>query len=110
VSKRARNETAIHAAELATTLGGTATPFEARWQQMESADIVISSTSCPHTILSRDQAEFIARARHGRPLVIVDIAMPRDVDGAVGEAPGIFLLKQEAKSVCVINRTFEPIV
>ncbi len=85
------NRTFEHAAELATTLGGTATPFEARWQQMESADIVISSTSCPHTILSRDQAEFIARARNGRPLVIVDIAMPRDVDGAVGEVPGIFL-------------------
>jgi glutamyl-tRNA reductase len=85
------NRTFEHAAELATTLGGTATPFEARWQQMESADIVISSTSCPHTILSRDQAEFIARARTGRPLVIVDIAMPRDVDGAVGEVPGIFL-------------------
>ncbi len=82
------NRTFEHAAELAGTLGGTAAPFEARWQQMESADIVISSTSCPHTILGRDEAESIVRARNGRPLVIVDIAMLRDVDG---EVPGIFL-------------------
>ena len=58
---------------------------------MKEADIVISSTSCPHTILSRDEAAMVVCDRGPRPLVVVDIAMPRDIDGAVREIPGIFL-------------------
>ncbi len=80
-----------HAAELATKLGGHAIPFEERWQHMAEADIIISSTSCPHTILSREEAEVMVLARKDQPLVIVDIAMPRDIESAVREVPGIFL-------------------
>jgi glutamyl-tRNA reductase len=85
------NRTYEHALELAATLGGTAAPLEERWQQMLSADIVIASTSCPHTILSREEAEIVVRERAKRPLVVVDIAMPRDIDPAVREVAGIFL-------------------
>jgi glutamyl-tRNA reductase len=90
------NRTMEHATELAKKLGGVAIPFEQRWQHMTEADIIISSTSCPHTILSRDEAEIMmrdrqARDRTNRPLVIVDIAMPRDIDSAVSEVKGIFL-------------------
>lgn len=85
------NRTYEHALELAATLGGTAGAFEDRWQEMANADIVISSTSCPHTILTRDEAAFIVRERTGRPLVVVDIALPRDIDPAVREINGIFL-------------------
>jgi len=105
------NRTLEHAAELATKLGGTAIPFEERWQHMAEADIIISSTSCPHTILSREEAETLMRGRQNRgsqdpgsndqgsndrrskdqPLVIVDIAMPRDIDPAVREVQGVFL-------------------
>jgi glutamyl-tRNA reductase len=90
------NRTLEHAAELATKLGGVAIPFEERWQQMAEADIIISSTSCPHTILSREEAEILmqerkARGRKDQPLVIVDIAMPRDIDPAVREVNGVFL-------------------
>jgi glutamyl-tRNA reductase len=87
------NRTLEHAAELATKLGGFAIPFEERWQHMAEADIIISSTSCPHTILSRDEAEIMVQDRKDkeRPLVIVDIAMPRDIDSAVREVKGIFL-------------------
>ena len=85
------NRTYEHAVELATTLGGSAAAFDERWQKMKEADIVISSTSCPHTILSRDEAAMVVQDRRGRPLVMVDIAMPRDIDGAVREIPGIFL-------------------
>ena len=56
------NRTLEHAAELATKLGGVAIPFEERWQHMAEADIIISSTSCPHTILSREEAELDSRA------------------------------------------------
>ncbi|MBZ5705910.1 MAG: glutamyl-tRNA reductase [Acidobacteriia bacterium] len=88
---RVVNRTYEHAVELATQLGGTAIPFEERWPHLVNADIVISSTSCPHTILSRDEAEIIARERRQKPLVLVDIALPRDIDPSVREVPGIFL-------------------
>ncbi len=58
---------------------------------MAEADIIISSTSCPHTILSREEAEILVRGRKDQPLVIVDIAMPRDIDSAVREVKGVFL-------------------
>lgn len=85
------NRTLENAAELAAKLGGTAIPFEERWQHMAEADIIISSTSCPHTILSREEAEILVRERSDRPLVIVDIALPRDIDSAVREVKGVFL-------------------
>ena len=87
------NRTFEHAEELASKLRGAAVPFEDRRQHMAEADIIISSTSCPHAILNRDQAELMVRERKDRrqPLVIVDIAMPRDIDPAVREVKGIFL-------------------
>jgi glutamyl-tRNA reductase len=85
------NRTLDHAAELAAKLGGVAIPFEERWQHMAEADIIISSTSCPHTILSREEAEILVRGRNDQPLVIVDIALPRDIDSAVREVEGVFL-------------------
>src|SRR5271166_3306793 len=60
------NRTLEHAAELATKLGGVAIPFEERWQHMAEADIIISSTSCPHTILSREEAELLMPERQVR--------------------------------------------
>jgi glutamyl-tRNA reductase len=85
------NRTLEHGAELAAKLGGLAIPFDERWQPMAEADIIISSTSCPHTILSREEAELIVRGRTDRPLVIADIAMPRDVDAGVRNVKGVFL-------------------
>jgi glutamyl-tRNA reductase len=85
------NRTFEHAAELAAKLGGLAILFEQRWQHMAEADIIISSTSCPHTILSREEAEIMARGRKNQPLVIVDIAMPRDIDSGVRDVKGVFL-------------------
>ena len=85
------NRTLEHAAELAAKLGGTAIAFEERWQHLVDADIVISSTSCPHVILGREEAERIASERNHRPLLIVDIALPRDIDAAVRDIKGIIL-------------------
>jgi glutamyl-tRNA reductase len=85
------NRTFQHAIELATKLGGVAAPFEERWQHMKEADIIISSTSCPHTILSREEAELLVREREKQTLVIVDIAVPRDIDPGVRGVKGVFL-------------------
>jgi glutamyl-tRNA reductase len=93
------NRTFENAAQLAAKLGGIAIPFEERWSHMAEADIIISSTSCPHTILSREDAETIVRGRKNndknsdnpRPLVIADLALPRDIDPAVRNVKGVFL-------------------
>jgi glutamyl-tRNA reductase len=85
------SRTLEHAVELATKLGGLAVPFEDRWRHMAEADIIISSTSCLHTIFSREEAELMVRGRKHQPLVIVDIAMPRDIDSEVRDVEGVFL-------------------
>jgi glutamyl-tRNA reductase len=85
------NRTLEHAMELATKLGGTAIRFEERWEHMAEADIIISSTSCPYSILSLSEVALMVRGRKNRPLVIVDIALPRDIDAAVREVEGVFL-------------------
>ncbi len=85
------NRTFQHAAELAEKLHGTAVPFEDRWRHFAEADIVISATGCPHVILDREDAVRIHRDRQGRQLLLIDIAVPRDIDPAVQEVPGITL-------------------
>ncbi len=85
------NRTYEHAVELAKSLGGTAAHFEDRWQHMAEADIVISSTSCPHVVLNCEEARAIARKRNKGPLLLVDVAMPRDIDPSVREIEGIVL-------------------
>lgn len=77
--------------ELASQLGGVAVAFDDRWRHLARADAVISSTSCCHTIMTRADAELVSRDRNQRPLVLVDIAMPRDIDPAVRQVPGMLL-------------------
>jgi glutamyl-tRNA reductase len=80
-----------HALGLAEKLGGTAIPFERRWEHLADADIVISSTGCPHVIVTREDAERIHQQRGGRVVFLIDIAVPRDIDPNVRKVPGVFL-------------------
>ncbi len=85
------NQSLPQAQELAEKLGGIAAAMEDRWRHLLEADIVISATGCPQAVLSRQEAESIVRERQQLPLVILDIAMPRDIDPAIREVPGILL-------------------
>jgi len=85
------NRTYAHAVELAGVLGGVAVPFEERWPHLAEADIVVSSTGCPHVVLDRHDAERMRQARQGRPVFLIDIAVPRDIDPGVRDVPGVFL-------------------
>jgi glutamyl-tRNA reductase len=76
---------------LAQRFGGTAVRFDELPAELERADIVVSSTASPHQIVGRAEMEVVARARAGRPLVLIDIAVPRDIDPAVRDLPGIAL-------------------
>ena len=76
---------------LAQRFGGAALRFEELPAELAHADIVVSSTGSPHQILGRDELALVAAQRQGRPLLLVDIAVPRDIDPAVRELPGITL-------------------
>ena len=72
---------------------------------LATADIVVSSTDSHEVLLSRDTVMKAARSRNGCPLVIVDIAVPRDADPAVGDIPGVTLLDlDDLESVSRANR------
>lgn len=85
------NRTYDHAIRLAGELGGTAIRFEDRWEYLGAADIILSSTGCPHVIFDREDGQRILRMREGQPVFLIDIAVPRDVDPAVRDLSGFFL-------------------
>jgi glutamyl-tRNA reductase len=89
------NRTPSRGSELAQKLGATAVPFDDRLSLLKRADIVVSSTSSPTPILSRSEAEGVVRERKHKPMVIIDIAVPRDIDPAVREVEGIQLFDMD---------------
>jgi glutamyl-tRNA reductase len=76
---------------LAKRFGGGAVRFDELPGELERADIVVSSTGSPHQIVGRAELELVAEQRGGRPLVLIDIAVPRDIDPEVRGLPGVFL-------------------
>jgi glutamyl-tRNA reductase len=76
---------------LASTLGARAVGREALAAELTRADIVISSTNAPVFVITREQVAEAQHARRNRPLFLVDIAVPRDVDPAAAGLPGVFL-------------------
>ncbi len=85
------NRTFARAEQLAQRMGATPVSFDDRMQHLKTADIVVSSTASPHCILSRLEAEEIARQRSYAPMVMIDIAVPRDIDPGVRQVKGIHL-------------------
>ena len=84
------NRTYTRASELALRCGGKAVNFNRLKDELRSADIVISVTSSPHIILSYQTLSETMRLRN-RPLLIMDLALPRDVDPMAKNIPGISL-------------------
>ena len=80
---------------LAQKFGGQAVRFEDLPARLVDTDIVVSSTASPHQIVGREDLGEVMEQRPDRPLLIVDIAVPRDVDGAVREVPGVTLLDMD---------------
>jgi glutamyl-tRNA reductase len=84
-----RRERAI---ALAQQFGGASGSFDALPAELARADIVISSTSSPHALLGAEELAVVHRERQGRPLLLMDLAVPRDIDPACAELPGVTLL------------------
>lgn len=85
------NRSFDRAAMLAGELGGRAIHFDAWEAECHAIDIVISSTSAPHYILDRPRMERLLAARRHRPLLLMDLAVPRDIDPEVERLEGVFL-------------------
>ncbi len=76
---------------LAKEFGGRAVPFDQWTAEFEKIDIIITSTSAPHHILDRARLEPLMKARQQRPLLLIDIAVPRDVDPEVNFLENVYL-------------------
>jgi glutamyl-tRNA reductase len=74
---------------LAQRFNGSAVRFEDLPEQLLAADIVVSATNSPHHIVERDGLEQVMKTREGRPLLAIDIAVPRDIEPACREIPGV---------------------
>ncbi len=85
------SRTAAHAQTLADTVGGRAVPWSDMPGALAAADIVVTATGAQRPILSRAQVEAVTGRRRPDPLFIIDVAVPRDVEAAVGDIEQVFL-------------------
>ena len=96
LSRRARiafvaNRTLGHAADLAERFGAEPLPLDRLEEQLATADVVVSSTSAPGYVLDAPLVERVLRQRRGRQLLLIDLAVPRDLDPAIHDLDGCYL-------------------
>jgi glutamyl-tRNA reductase len=85
------NRSFERASALAQDLGGQAVRFEEWPTAFLQVDIVVSSTSAPHYVLDRQRLEPLMALRENAPLLLIDIAVPRDIDPAVNYLDNVYL-------------------
>jgi glutamyl-tRNA reductase len=85
------NRSFKRAQALVTITGGRAIHFEDWEKEFRDLDILVSSTAAPHAIITSEMVAPFLRARRHRPLFIIDLAMPRDIDPAVRKLDGVYL-------------------
>ncbi|WP_277584434.1 glutamyl-tRNA reductase [Psychrobacillus antarcticus] len=85
------NRTFEKAMELASKFDGNAKPMDELQCALLEADILISSTGATEFVIDFELMQFVERLRKGKPLFMVDIAVPRDLDPRIGDLPNVFL-------------------
>ncbi|MEI8191282.1 MAG: glutamyl-tRNA reductase, partial [candidate division NC10 bacterium] len=99
------NRTYERAVALAEQFRGRAVTYDSFQQEMLNADIVISATSAPHVILKKEDAQKIIQERRHRPIFLIDIADPRDIDAACNEVDNVYLYNiDDLQSVATANQ------
>ena len=94
------------AEELAQRWLGRARPWEELPQALTAADLVISTTGAGQAIVTREQFAAVESGRRDRPLLILDLAVPRDFDPALGDQPDVYLYSiDDLQAACQRNRT-----
>jgi glutamyl-tRNA reductase len=85
------NRHADRARSMAEQFGGIVVGLDRLPAQLEAADIVLASTSSPHPIVGTEELELVMQARRRRPLLLIDIAVPRDIEPGCGQLEGVTL-------------------
>ena len=99
------NRTYERAVALAEQFRGRAVTYDSFQQEMLNADIVISATSAPHLILKKEDVQKIIQERRHRPIFLIDIADPRDIDAACNEVDNVYLYNiDDLQSVATANQ------
>jgi len=97
------NRTFEKAQKLARNLNGKAVHFDVLEDVLKQADIVICSTGAPHIVLHADAVARAQKMRFGRPLLVADLAVPRDADPQIASIPGVRLANIDDLDVIVKN-------
>jgi glutamyl-tRNA reductase len=87
---RIANRTSQRADELARSLGGRAVPWTSLHEALAQADLVVGTTSSPEPVVRRGDVEAAMRQRRGRPMMFLDLAVPRDIDPDAGEVYNVY--------------------
>ena len=90
-SIRVANRTTERAVQLAAQFNGEAIPFDALFEHLAHVDIVISSTGAHEPIISAEAMKPVLRKRKNKPMFLIDIAVPRDIDPSVNTLDNIYL-------------------
>lgn len=85
------NRTFERAEKLADEFDGKAVRFDELFDQLHKADIILSSTGAPHTIIGAGDLEEVMRRRRQKPMFFIDIAIPRDIDPGVNDVENVYL-------------------
>jgi glutamyl-tRNA reductase len=94
------------AISLAQRYHGSSVPFDELPEALERADIVVAATASPHLLLEADEVAEVMRARHGRPLLLIDLAVPRDIEALCGTLDGVTLVDiDDLQAVTQRNRS-----
>ena len=85
------NRSLEKAEELASRFNGRAQNLHALESELKEADIVISSTSSPDYVIKKDMIDTVNKTRGGSPLILIDIAMPRDIDPEIDSSGNVYM-------------------
>ncbi|HZU74767.1 MAG TPA: glutamyl-tRNA reductase [Acidimicrobiales bacterium] len=89
------NRSRQRALEVSGRVGGTAVAFDEAAARLAEVDVVLACTGSPHALLGAEEVEAAMAVRAGRPLLLVDAALPRDIDPAASAVSGVTLLDMD---------------
>ena len=95
------NRTSLHAIDLARRFGAKHRTFQELAESLVEADVVISSTTAPRAIITLEMMQEVMKHRAGRQVLLIDIALPRDIDPAVADIPGVHLYNLDDLEIAV---------
>lgn len=103
---RVANRSPERGAALAAKIGGSAVRWDALPDALPAADLVVAATSSPAAVVARDDVERAMRARRGKPMFFLDLAVPRNVDPAVSAVYNVYAYGlDELEGVAEENRS-----